>query len=234
MKKITLHVLHGFLGLPSDWDFLKTFSSFEKTIISYSLYDEITSLEAWAQAFNKKISTDETNVLIGYSLGGRLALHALIDNPALWEKVVIISTHPGLAAESEKKTRRSLDQKWALSFLQDSWNPLIKDWNLQEVFCGYANSFARKECDFSRQALAKVLLNYSLATQQNLEKKISRLPQPILWIAGEKDMRYKSLALAQRFQNPQSEAWIASDAGHRVPWEQTEQFLHKLYLFLGA
>ena len=46
-------------------------------------------------------------VLLGYSMGGRLALHALLDENPPWRAAVIVGAHPGLESEGERIARRA-------------------------------------------------------------------------------------------------------------------------------
>ena len=106
----------------------------------------------WAQNFNKSVSSffsESKNILFAYSLGGRLALHSFCDS-VLWDAAILISVHPGLV---EKKERILNDKKWSLRFLNEPWEKVISDWNLQEVFCSKKNYFEKKEEDFVKKEL---------------------------------------------------------------------------------
>lgn len=75
---MNVYALHGFLTQPSLWDFLGL------KIHALDIYSiPGTTQNEWAKHFNATIPTKNDNILIGYSLGGRLALHALLDQPNL-------------------------------------------------------------------------------------------------------------------------------------------------------
>lgn len=221
------YALHGFLGLPSDWDFLSDLRP-----VTPSIYDNITSYEEWALQFNASIDPKEENILLGYSLGGRLALHALVAQPNLWKKAIIVSAHTGISEDS-KQQKLLQDEGWANRFESELWDSLIEDWNQQATFCGVPSPFVRLECQFQRKKLANLLRHFSLGRQKDLSSKIAKLDVPILWIAGERDLRYKQLANCQHLSHPHSLKWIAPDSGHRVPWESAEAFRDQVKKFLG-
>lgn len=50
--------------------------------------------------------------LIGYSMGGRLALYLGLHFPNFFAGVILESASPGLKTEIERERRRELDQKW--------------------------------------------------------------------------------------------------------------------------
>lgn len=223
-----LYAVHGFLGLTSDWKGTNTHSV---DIYQFGNPSPSFGLQDWARAFNHHVKDDgEKRIVMGYSLGGRLALHALLDNPTIWSGAILISTHPGLKSENEKAERTVQDHAWAERFLNEEWNSLMLDWNRNDVFGG--KSLQRKENDYSRAMLADVLKHWSLAKQSDLSDDIAKLHLPILCIAGENDSRYAALARAMPLLHSKSRTWIAPEAGHRVPWEAPEEFKTQIHTFI--
>lgn len=224
MKNI--YLLHGFLGLPSDWDFLKAdFSNYHLHPIP--LYDQFypnQGIDPFSIQFNRIIDPNAQNYLVGYSLGGRLALHALLDQPGLWKGTSLISTHPGLQEEGERATRIVNDGIWAMRMLTMKWDDLMHKWNEQPVFA-YSKHFDRKEEDFERDVLADVLTHWSLGQQENLREKISQLELPIQWIVGKNDSKFMDLSKTIDLKHPKSQILAVEDAGHRVPWDNPSRFI---------
>jgi 2-succinyl-6-hydroxy-2,4-cyclohexadiene-1-carboxylate synthase len=198
--------IHGFLGLPSDWDFLRE-----------------AGLEVDARC-NGDIP-ERGDILLGYSMGGRLALNALL-NGARYGRAVIVSAGLGVEGEAERAARRAADEEWAVRFERDEWTSLLRDWNAQPVFGGHFH--ARREEDIVRSDLARALREWSPGTLPPVAQRLHEIEIPVLWIAGDRDHKY--VAEAQRGVSllPQGELWICPDAGHRVPWEQPELFVRRL------
>lgn len=238
-----IYALHGFLGTPRDWDFLSAAEGCLKAkieavdLMSYALDSSLDSLTSWAAAFNQTVRESEKapNCLLGYSLGGRLALHCLAQDPDLWQAAIIVSAHYGLAAPEEKEARRFNDLQWAHRFEQEPWAALMEAWNAQLVFNSqpdFKESFKRREQDYSRSQLAAVLNNFSLGTQANLLPMVCQLPQPLLWITGSQDLKFTALTKGMHLKNPFSRIRAIPDAGHRVPWEQPDGFVREVHDFL--
>ena len=192
-----LYSLHGFLGRPDDFPG-RGVDLFAEPILPFW---------KWAENFNKNILKKST--LLGYSMGGRLALHALIQNPALWESATIISAFPGQAETL------SYDPYWENRFLNDPWDDLMRDWNAQPVF-KHDPPVIRCESDYSRKKLAQALKTWSHANQEDLRSRIEALPMPIHWIVGEKDIKYTALASQLKFVHQDSRLTILKDTGHRI------------------
>jgi 2-succinyl-6-hydroxy-2,4-cyclohexadiene-1-carboxylate synthase len=188
-----IRTLSGFLGLPSDWDFLP-----------------------WPH------SPDEGEILLGYSMGGRLALRML--EQRRFEKAIIVSA--GLNAPDDSRRRR--DEAWARRFESEDWTTLMRDWNAQPVFGGHR--LDRREEDYDRRELARQLREYSPAVLP--PPQLESIETPVLWIAGERDGQYVDIGRRAVARLPQAELWICPDAGHRVPWEQPQAFVDRLRAFL--
>jgi pimeloyl-ACP methyl ester carboxylesterase len=139
-------ILPGFLGLPSDFDFLPPVHG---------------------------------DVLLGYSMGGRLALDLL--QRRRFDKAVIISA----VLNAPEVARRARDEEWARRFETEEWASLMRAWNAQEVFGGHIVD--RREEDFDRAELARQLREYSPAVLE--PPQLERIETPILWVAGERDAK---------------------------------------------
>ena len=137
--------IHGFLGRPRDWDFLR----------DAGLEIEAIEFEA-ARALAGSGVDRRRDTLLGYSMGGRLALEALVSG-ARFGKAIVVSA--GLNLEEGREERCAGDEGWARRFESDPWADLMRDWNAQPVFGGHA--IAREEGDYSRAELAAALRDFS-------------------------------------------------------------------------
>lgn len=196
--------LHGFLGRGTDWDFLGM------PYCAPSLFSG-DSLAGMCDA-------EETDVLLGYSMGGRLALRILAEKR--FRKAVIVSA--GISAYGDE--RRATDEAWAQRFETDPWPSLMAAWDAQPVFGGHV--MERREEQFNRAALARALRDWSPAVLAPVD--LTTIETPILWVAGERDAKYIAEGERAVALLPRAELWICPDAGHRVPWEQPDAFVRRL------
>lgn len=208
---MALICLHGFLGRGADWDFLRD-AGFEIRAPSLFAGDSIID-----------IAPGPDDVLLGYSMGARLALHLLQTHRVA--KAVLVSA--GLA--SHEPGREELDETWARRFEAEPWQSVVDAWNAQAVFGGRANPLVRSESDFDRPALARALREWS---PEVLKMDLSRITVPTVWMAGEHDSKYREAARRASDRLKRAELWICPGAGHRVPWEQPERFTARLREFV--
>lgn len=226
-NKIILHCFHGFLGQASDWDFIQSFNDLggiSLNVVKYSLLSEnkyiranrLPELASLILAEIKQKNTEkEKHILLGYSLGGRVALHIMHQEPELFQSVICISTHPGLESEKAKLERIDNDMKWAEKFKKLSWNELMNEWNNQQVF--QSSSVKQKdESDFDREKLALALVNWSLGQQECFTPTIASNSDKIVWVYGEQDRKFKEIALNLKQKIPSLKVIEVHGAGHRV------------------
>jgi len=233
MNDYHIHALHGFLGHPNDWPTSPLLKNFH----AYDLLNDfpIISFDAWAPKFNESISAKShsasNNILLGYSLGGRLALHALLQAPDKWKAAIIVSTHPGLTSHEEKHQRIAADELWAKKFEHEPWEEVIKAWNAQDVF-KHSVEFNREESDNDCLMLSKAMKTWSLGKQKNLTDEINSLNVPIYWMVGENDKKFLLQAEKFNFKHPKSKICVVSQAGHRLPFDQPKLFLSNVTNFI--
>lgn len=235
--------IHGFLGRPDDWaplsEALHRFSP-EVDFQAVNLFAEVPStrqkrIDDWAKDFNQsqKSRHVERNILMGYSLGGRLALEAAIEKPGLWDEVVLISAHPGLMGEEERQRRENSDRDWAEKFIHLPWQEVVRLWNGQPVFIG-SREPDRLEAQFDRQALAQTMVNWSLAHQDFKGEGLVNLKPKLHWYAGEKDKKYVDLFQHLRADGFIEDVHTIKGASHRVifdkPDDLARQLVHNLNL----
>ncbi|MBI5273150.1 MAG: alpha/beta fold hydrolase [Chlamydiia bacterium] len=141
--------------------------------------------------------------LIGYSLGGRLAREYALRYPSHVESLCLISTHPGLAIEEERKERLQKDAAWAELIRQLPIEEFLKRWYDQPLFAGFAPDFATRRHQ-SIEGIALAFLHYSLGTREVV------FHPGAIEIIGEKDRKFRDLL---------PNALMISGAGHAVHLE---------------
>ena len=208
---MALICIHGFLGRGADWDFLRD-AGFEVKAPSLFGSDTIDS-----------VTPSPGDVLLGYSMGARLALQLMQKHRVA--KAILVSA--GLTFH--EPGRKEFDETWAKRFESEKWDSLIEAWNSQGVFGGRKNPLARNEADFDRARLAAAQRDWSPAT---LHTSVAHLDVPTLWIAGEDDKKYVDAAKRAADKVPNAELWICPGAAHRVPWEQPEKFIERIRKFV--
>jgi 2-succinyl-6-hydroxy-2,4-cyclohexadiene-1-carboxylate synthase len=172
-------------------------------------------------------------ILVGYSLGGRLALHSLLgDGGGMWDAAVIVSAHPGLEEDDERAKRRETDALWATRALQGDWREFLRDWEAQPVLRGaehQSDDLADRGALVARRnEIARSFVCWSLGAQMPLWERLAEIRCPVLWMAGGRDGKFRAIAERAVEKLPNARIWIAPGAGHRVPWEAAGEFAERM------
>lgn len=248
MERVNLIFLHGFLGRPKDWsptvDFLMLENSkveiYQVDLFNDEMLNPQVSLAQWGESFckwmQKHVDRTSRNILVGYSLGGRLALHALEACPNLIERAFIVSANSGFpdnlaGFESDSQDRKSRwlhDANWAELFIKAPWAEVLKNWNAQPIFAGTKSEPPRPESEYSREALGLALTNWSLAQQKDLRPVVEKNLAKISWIVGENDTKYVDIARNLEKDIPQFHFEMIKGASHRVMFDEPRQLAAKI------
>jgi 2-succinyl-6-hydroxy-2,4-cyclohexadiene-1-carboxylate synthase len=222
-------LLHGAVGMAADWrEFAKCLAERKTGSRAVDLWRflecEPMPIDRFGAAFNADAGDNARGtpkVLLGYSMGGRLALHALLENPHPWRAAVIVSAHPGLEDGKEREARRAADAEWATRALTLPWPEFLAAWDAQPALGatfprppGAAGAMAMR-----RREIARSFVDWSLGAQQPLWERLPEIAIPVLWVAGENDSKFLALARRAVERMPQATLAVAPGAGHRVPWE---------------
>ena len=232
--------LHGAMQTTSVWDpFLDKLclSAQPVGVKKVDLYDNIsTSLEQWARSFCSTVteeSSKEKPFLLGYSLGGRLAMHAYVNSPHLWSGVIIVSADPGTQSEAARESMLEKDLAWSRRLQSEDLETLLLEWDHAPVFCQRSNTAPRELTNLDSSKISKLISVYSKGRQQDL---LPRLKQegavPMLYLSGEDDHKYSMIGEDLSRSCNSVIHQIIPDAGHRVPWENPAGFLSAVNQFL--
>ncbi len=231
-----IYALHGAVGEASDWNVLaKDLRTTGHALARVDLWQYLACcpmpISEFGAKFNREINAKKP-CLIGYSMGGRLALHAILDNPGLWAKAVIISTDTGMTDERTKLERCARDTEWAALALRGDWDLFIEQWNSQPVLAGI-DMPNRDKLKHRREQVARSFMDWSLGQQRDLLPQLKRITCPVLWVVGAEDEKF--IKIAQRVVDvlPMVELAVIKGAGHRVPWDAPHEFALRVQQFLN-
>ena len=234
-----LHCIHGNLQTKRIWKPLADRFDLQGAEVSLScedLYEEqALGFKEWTEGFCKRVECDsrgEKTFLLGYSLGGRLALHAFLARPDLWSGVIVVSADPGSGGPDEKKLQLEKDKQWAERFRSEPMKSLLAEWDHLPVFCSIPNPVPRNPEELDAEKIARLFEVFSKGCQRDLLPELSKLEAPpVLYLSGEKDKKYGELGEKLAASCPIVRHRVIPQAGHRVPWENPESFARVLIDF---
>lgn len=199
--------LHGLLGDGGDWDpVLPYFDGWPRVTLDLPGHGGSAALAphdfaAVSHGLTQTLAALDIGryILIGYSLGGRIALfHACRDRPAGLRALFAEGANPGLRQQSERVERLRHDQAWAQRFAHQPLDDVLADWYRQPVF-GDLSAPQRQALIALRRhnqgrSIAAMLDATSLARQPDLLPSLQTLSIPFGYLCGEHDGKFTALA----------------------------------------
>ncbi len=222
-KKQALVFLHGFLGCIQDWDEMIEHLSPYYYCVAIDLpghgktpftSDACGAISSAAHHLNLN-----SPVLIGYSMGGRIALHLKNREPAYWKQVVALSTHPGIATNEERSIRLADDIALSMKLETEPFDQFLTTWYTQPLFASLKTrpdlfeSILQRRLSADPRRLAQALRTYSLGVLSSI---VSFFPNTV-FLYGEEDLKYEAI---YRILPPDVSVHPIAQAGHAIHLER--------------
>ena len=228
--------VHGFTQTRGSWTpAVSRLSAAECTVVDAPGHGESTdgARSLW-QCADDIASTMPSGVLVGYSMGARMALHTALAHPHRVTGLVLVSGTPGIEDDTERAARRASDNSLADHIESVGVATFIDEWLSNPMFAGLTEqtSMRQERLANSARGLADSLRHAGTGTQENLWPRLSELTMPVLIVAGVGDTKFTDIARRMHAGVPHSELRIVPSAGHTVHLEATEAFTELLGAWL--
>lgn len=222
---MTLLLLHGFTQTGASWEPVSVHLA-SAPVVAPDLPGHGTAGEVredLVATADRLVDNLPSSILVGYSMGGRLALHAAVRKPALIRGLVLIGATPGIADPVERESRRLSDAQLANRIEEIGVEPFLTEWLDQPLFATLPPE--RRTLDDRRsntsKGLAWSLRAWSTGVQDSLWDSLSRITCPVLLVTGGLDTKFTEIARSMlRPIGDRSRHVIVDDAGHAVHLEQ--------------
>jgi 2-succinyl-6-hydroxy-2,4-cyclohexadiene-1-carboxylate synthase len=247
-----LLLLHGFTGSGASWgEHTPLFAKTQRVITPDLIGHGASDAPADAARYSMEHATadllgllDQLGVgqfdLLGYSLGGRIALHLALAAPQRVRKLVLESASPGIADPAERAERVANDNALAAQIEQRGIDWFVEYWENIPLFSSqrmlppevFAAQRERRLAN-RPQGLANSLRGMGAGQQEPLWERLAELGMPTLLIAGELDTKYVGLGLAMQQRIKGANRQVVRGAGHTTHLEQPRAFGKAVQAFFG-
>ncbi len=165
-------------------------------------------------------------VLVGYSMGARMALHAAIQHPQSMTGLVLVSGTPGIEDESERAARVQTDDALAQHIEAVGTSVFIEEWIRQPLFADteFSDAEIQDRCRNTASSLASSLRTCGTGQQYPLWSQLHEIDIPVLLIAGSQDAKFSAIATRMHELIPHSTLNILDSAGHNAHLDQPIAF----------
>jgi len=230
-----LLLLHGFTGSKGTWKpFIPLWSQKYRTIsvdiIGHGETDspkaiEPYTMEAFADVLEMLLNESgikKTHVL-GYSMGGRLALYLAVMKPKFIGAVLLESASPGLADPAEREARVKRDELLAERIVNDGIEAFVDEWEniplfeTQKTLPEKVKKAIRDErLSQNPIGLAGSLRGMGTGRQPSLWEFLQDIEKPVLIVAGSLDKKFVNIANRMEQRLPYGRKMVVESAGHAI------------------
>ncbi|MFM7050821.1 MAG: alpha/beta fold hydrolase [Planctomycetota bacterium] len=221
--RVTL--LHGFLGSPADWaDVLRELrpdiACDAPTIASF----DPSSVAAAARGLAAHLEARACDLLVGYSMGGRIALELAATRPELAPRLLLLSASPGIEDEDERAARRDEDDRRAAELLLDGLARFAERWYAMPLFAPLRAHAAFAEVRARRVAgdaafWGRTVAAYSPGRSEPRYSALPALAPRTVLAVGALDAKYGEVAARAARIAPALRVETVAGAGHVLPIE---------------
>jgi 2-succinyl-6-hydroxy-2,4-cyclohexadiene-1-carboxylate synthase len=164
--------------------------------------------------------------LVGYSMGGRIALHTAFAVPGLVRRLVLVGASPGIADAGERSARRRADEALADRIEAIGVEAFAAEWGAQPLFAGQEERVAAAaHADRLRNTaagLAAALRGLGTGVMEPLWDRLPELAVPVVLVVGERDEKFRAIASRMAAGIPGSRLEVVAGAGHAVQLERPD------------
>lgn len=230
MSRVVL--LHGFGGSPRTFDAvhaaLGATVDVETPILGGHAGSaaEVDSFENEVDRLAAVIAPEPAPLLVGYSLGGRLAMGLVVRHPDRWRAALFIGAQAGIVDSAARSARRQIDARWAMMLRTDGLDRFLTAWEAQPLF---ASQVAADPTALSVQAaerrrqdplrLARSIERLSPGTMPCWDDGLAAATLPMTYLAGARDEKFVGVGQRLAARVVSLTLSIVPDVGHNVPLE---------------
>jgi len=248
---IALLFIHGFTGSGEDWYNIKdSFPGMRLLLVDlpgHGMSDSTSDLKYYTQDNLVRMIEDirenlelKKLILVGYSLGGRLALSYAAIFPENLYKLIVESGQPGLTSEDDRTGRVKEDEELADYIAKNEIDNFVDFWMSKDIFRSEnnlleseRNEIRNRKLKNNNTGLSNMLRGFSLGRMRPLWGELGKIRCKTLLIAGELDKKYCELNKKVQSEIKNSRFEIVAEAGHNVHLEKREEFIRLINGFIN-
>ena len=245
-----LLLLHGFTGSAAMWSahFSRDYQTIAVDLLGHGLSDSPADVDRYRMdrciddllSIVDQFALPRIN-LLGYSMGGRVALHFAAAHPERVSALILESASPGLRDPAERQARIASDHALADRLERDGLAAFVDYWSTLPLFASQSRLPATVRADLRSErlrnnviGLANSLRGVGTGAQRPLWDDLPNIGVPTLLIAGALDEKFTRIAQQMAESMPDAQLAVVESAGHAVHLEQPAIFDQLVLDYLSA
>lgn len=263
MSRPTILALHGFSGTGADFDLLRHAWAADRrwpapdwltpdlpghgttpVLPSRAGEEAFAATAAWClRTLDERPSPAGTTptILLGYSMGGRLALDLACRCPRRFDALVLVGASPGLETESARQSRAQADQELAAAIVADGVAAFAERWEQVPIIASqrrirapWGDALRARRRGQRPEGLAWALAALGTGVMPPRHADLATLKLPVLLVTGAEDTRFEAIARDMLAFLPDARHASLPGAGHCAHLEAPEAAAYAIASFVEA
>ena len=242
-QPITLVLLHGFTGSAQGWEQIaKQFDQFRVLAIDMvghgesdapiksSEYEMAVQIELIKEVL-EELQLEQV-YLLGYSMGGRIALSFACAYPNYVKALFLESATAGIEKEDLRKERRASDERLAEKIEREGVESFVQHWENIPLFESHKmlptsvqNKLRQERLSQRVIGLANSLRGIGTGKMPSVWSQLKNLDMPVYLMAGEKDEKFIQLNRKMQTIIANAVFLVIPCVGHTIHVENPSYFV---------
>ena len=224
-------LLHGFTHTGASWDSViaalgERYSALAPDMRGHGSSSDTQPVTLEAVIADVAALMPEPFTLVGYSMGGRIALHAALALGDRVTRLVLIGASPGIANPRERAARQRADDRLAEEIERSTIEEFARRWAATPVLAGQSRGVAAAgHADRLRSTtpgLARALRGLGTGALPPVWDRLDELAVQVTLVVGERDQKFRGIAEAMAADVSGAEIVVVPGAGHAVHLEDPD------------
>ncbi|CAH0417818.1 2-succinyl-6-hydroxy-2,4-cyclohexadiene-1-carboxylate synthase [Periweissella ghanensis] len=236
--------LHGFMGTGADFAQIQPhgtcvylnlfgFGPDAPVVSDGTLFHMKHQTQSLAALF-KALAFPPVN-LVGYSMGGRLALGFALAYPELVAQLILEGATAGIADAVDRAARQVADNQKAERIEAHGMEAFVQAWEALPMFASQKllpkvqQTFMHQQrVNHQAKNVANSLRYMGTGAQPNYWPALAQLAVPVSLLVGQRDLKFQGLATKLLAAIPQAQLKIIDGVGHNIHFEAPIKFTEAL------
>lgn len=226
-----LILVHGFTQTAASWDAIEfRLNALGHEVVAldapgHGKHHE-THLDLWKSA-DLLAADGGAGTWVGYSMGGRLALHVALSHPKLVERLVLVGATPGIEAAADRLERQAADEVLAEGLERDGLDAFLSRWLAQPLFASLPEENVGLDARRTNTVagLAASLRLMGTGTQENLWPRLDAITAETMLVVGALDDKFSEIAHRMADAMPEAHVTTMNGCGHACHLEAPDSFV---------
>jgi 2-succinyl-6-hydroxy-2,4-cyclohexadiene-1-carboxylate synthase len=221
---VTVIFLHGFTHTGRSWEPVvaglgERYRALTPDIRGHGAASDVEPVSLEAVIGDVEALAPFPFTLVGYSMGGRIALHVALALPERVARLVLIGASPGIADPDERAERRSADGRLADEIERSTIDGFANRWGSKPLLAGQPSWVGEDRLRNTAGGLARALRGLGTGALPSVWDRLGELRMPVVLVVGERDQKFRAIAKEMAAAIARADVVVVRDAGHAAHLE---------------